>query len=111
MVLATVRPSNAVEHQNLVDFGRYVAECMPKYIQKVQVSHGDELELLIHPDGIIPVASFLKNHTNAQFASLADLCGLDMPTRPHRFEVSCKFNPFHTSLIKHLSPVSISLKS
>ena len=77
-----------VARQNLTDFGQYVAECMPKYVQKVQLTAGDELEVLIAPEGVLPVISFLKEHHNAQFASLADIAGLDMPTREYRFEVS-----------------------
>ena len=46
---------------------------MPKYVQKVQIVTGDELELLVAPEGIVPVLSFLKNHHQCQFASLADL--------------------------------------
>ena len=76
-----------VARQNLTDFGQYVAECMPKYVQKVQLTAGDELEILIAPEGVLPVLTFLKDHHNAQFASLADICGLDMPTREFRFEV------------------------
>ena len=80
-----------VARQNLTDFGQYVAECMPKYVQKVQLTAGDELEILIAPEGVLPVITFLKDHHNAQFASLADICGLDMPTREYRFEV-CKLH-------------------
>lgn len=47
----------------------------------------NELELLIHPDGIIPVLTFLRDHTNAQFKSLADLTAVDVPSRQYRFEV------------------------
>ena len=79
-----------VARQNLTDFGTYVAECMPKYVQKVQLTAGDELEILISPEGVLPVISFLKDHHNAQFASLADICGVDMPTREYRFEVRLK---------------------
>merc|ERR1712048_765250 len=60
---------------------------MPKYVQKVQLTSGDELEILIAPEGLLPVMSFLKDHHNAQFASLVDIAGLDMPTREYRFEV------------------------
>ena len=85
---ATVRKGmDIVARQNLTDFGQYVAECMPKYVQKVQLTAGDELEILIAPEGVLPVLTFLKDHHNAQFASLADICGLDMPTREFRFEV------------------------
>lgn len=72
----------------LTKFGSYVADCLPKYVQKVRIGHVKELEICIHPDGIVPVLSFLKNHHNAQFVSLADITALDVPTRPYRFEVS-----------------------
>ena len=80
-----------------MDFGLYVAECLPKYVQKVQVVTGDELELLIAPEGIVPVLQFLKDHHNCQFASLADLGALDVPSRDNRFELfynllSLRFN-------------------
>jgi len=31
-------------------------------------------------------ASFLKDHTAAQFKQVTDVCGADYPTRPYRFE-------------------------
>ncbi|KAK2553149.1 NADH dehydrogenase [ubiquinone] iron-sulfur protein 3 [Acropora cervicornis] len=46
-----------------------------------------ELELLIAPEGIIPVLTFLKDHTNAQYKSLADLTAVDKPGKPYRFEI------------------------
>ena len=86
-LLATIRKFDPVQRENLTDFGKYVADCMPKYVQKVQLTAGDELEVLIAPEGIIPVLTFLKNHHNAQFTNLADIAGVDMPTREYRFEV------------------------
>ncbi|KAM6445383.1 NADH dehydrogenase [ubiquinone] iron-sulfur protein 3, mitochondrial [Rhynochetos jubatus] len=93
----TVRPKNEVEQKQLCAFGEYVAEILPKYIQQVQVTCFNELELLIHPDGIIPVLTFLRDHTNAQFKSLADLTAIDVPSRQYRFEIvynllSLRFN-------------------
>lgn len=46
-----------------------------------------ELELLIAPEGIIPVLTFLKDHTNAQYKSMADLTAVDKLGKPYRFEV------------------------
>jgi len=89
--LAMIRPENPVMKKTLGDYGEYVAQCMPKYVQHVQVTHGNELEVLIHPDGVLPVLSFLKNHTNAQFTCVSDICGLDVPTRQYRFEVKTFF--------------------
>ncbi|WP_411978870.1 NADH-quinone oxidoreductase subunit C [Vibrio sp. 780] len=83
----TVRPSSDVTHKRLSAFGEYVAEILPKYVQQVQVTCVDELEICIHPDGVIPTITFLKDHTNAQFKSLADLTAVDVPTRQNRFEI------------------------
>lgn len=93
----TVRKPNVVARSNLSDFGKYVAECLPKYIQKVQLTAGDELELLIVPEGIVPVLQFLKDHHNAQFSNLVDIAGMDVLSRPYRFEIiynilSVRFN-------------------
>ncbi|XP_044292078.1 NADH dehydrogenase [ubiquinone] iron-sulfur protein 3, mitochondrial isoform X2 [Varanus komodoensis] len=83
----TVRPKDDVTQKQLSAFGEYVAEILPKYVQQVQVTCFNELEILIHPDGIIPVLSFLKDHTTAQFKSLADLTAIDVPSRQYRFEI------------------------
>ena len=86
-VLATVRKFDIQQRRDLTEFGQYVAECQPKFVQKVQLTAGDELEILIAPEGVVPVLTFLKDHHNAQFTSLADIAGADYPTREFRFEV------------------------
>ncbi|XP_075044194.1 NADH dehydrogenase [ubiquinone] iron-sulfur protein 3, mitochondrial [Mixophyes fleayi] len=83
----TVRPRDIALEKNLSAFGEYVAEILPKYVQQVQVTCYGELDIMIHPDGIIPVMTFLRDHTNAQFKSLADLTAVDVPTRENRFEI------------------------
>lgn len=72
----------------LSEFGEYVASMLPKYVQAAQVTHTKELELLIAPEGIIPVLTFLRDHTNAQFKSIADQTAVDVPKRAYRFEVN-----------------------
>ncbi|CAG5071951.1 Similar to ND-30: NADH dehydrogenase [ubiquinone] iron-sulfur protein 3, partial [Cotesia congregata] len=87
-------------HDNLDSvrsFGQYLAECLPKYVQKVQMTAQDELEILIAPSGIRPTLSFLRDHHNSQYTILADLTALDVPSRPYRFELvynllSLRFN-------------------
>ena len=76
------------QRKTLVDFGQYVAECLPRFVQHVQMTSTNELELLIHPEGIFSVIAFLKDHTNAQFSSLADITAIDVPSRTYRFEVT-----------------------
>lgn len=46
-----------------------------------------ELDICIHPDGVLPVISFLRNNQNAQFVSLIDITAVDVPSRVYRFEV------------------------
>jgi NADH dehydrogenase (ubiquinone) Fe-S protein 3 len=82
-----IRPSNPEERKTLSEFGAYVAECLPKYVQKVQITAGNELEVMIVPEGVVPVLSFLKDHHACQFASLADIAGVDVPAREYRFEI------------------------
>jgi NADH dehydrogenase (ubiquinone) Fe-S protein 3 len=86
-ILATVRKPDAVQRESLSDFGKYVAECLPKYVQKVQLTSGDELEVLIAPEGVLPVLQFLKDHHQAQFENLVDIAGMDVPSRQNRFEI------------------------
>lgn len=81
---ATERRQDVGARKTLIEFGKYVGECLPKYIQKIQVTHTDELELLIHPQGIVPVTYFLKNHHNAQFTNIVDIAGMDVLTRKYR---------------------------
>ncbi|XP_053988178.1 NADH dehydrogenase [ubiquinone] iron-sulfur protein 3, mitochondrial [Hylaeus volcanicus] len=83
----TVRKPTTVDVESLKEFGQYVAECLPKFVQKVQITAGDELEVLIAPDGVVPTLSFLKDHHNAQFLSLADMTAMDVPGRLYRFEL------------------------
>ena len=64
---ATVRKFDLEQRQSLTEFGQYAAQCLPKFIQKVQLTAGDELELLVSPEGILCVLDFLKGHHNAQF--------------------------------------------
>jgi len=91
-----VRPSSTdvsvpvqdeVTKERLLEFGQFVSESMPKFVQQVQVSHGNELEVLIAPQGVMPVLTFLRDHTNAQFKLLMDITAVDWPDRPYRFEV------------------------
>lgn len=102
--IATVKKLNEQEKLNLVGLGKYVSECLPKYIQKAQISSTNELELLIHPDGVLPVLSFLKDNHKTQFHGFIGVTAVDMPTRPYRFEVGCyvytKDRAVHFSLLK-----------
>lgn len=71
---------------SLHTYGQYLTSCLPKYIQQFSVWK-DELVIYISPKGVIPVFSFLKYHTAAEFTMVADITAVDFPTRQWRFEV------------------------
>ncbi|GAV09013.1 hypothetical protein RvY_18619 [Ramazzottius varieornatus] len=83
----TVRRHDGKLRENLANFGQFVASCMPRFVQKVLVTGTDELEILIAPEGIVPVIQFLKCHHNCMFWSFIDLAAMDVPTREYRFEL------------------------
>ncbi|XP_060534590.1 NADH dehydrogenase [ubiquinone] iron-sulfur protein 3, mitochondrial-like isoform X2 [Cylas formicarius] len=93
----TARKHDEPARIQLKEFGVYVADCLPKYVQKAQLTAGDELELLIAPEGVIPVLTFLKDHHQCQFTNVADIAAMDVPSRQYRFELiynllSLRFN-------------------
>lgn len=70
--------------------------CLPKYVQQFTVWK-DELTVYTAPAGVVPLMSFLKYHTAAEFTQISDITAVDFPTRDQRFEVvynllSVRFN-------------------
>lgn len=47
----------------------------------------DELTICIPPSGVIPVFTFLKYHTAAEYTQVSDITAVDYPTKDQRFEV------------------------
>lgn len=83
-----VNPVDKYENmaEGLHGYGQYVMSCLPKYVQQFTVWK-DELSIYIPPSGVIPVISFLKNHTAAEFTQVSDITAVDYPTKNQRFEV------------------------
>merc|ERR1712224_530489 len=75
----------------LAEFGKYAAACLPRWVQKVQVTHLNELEMLIEPSGIYQVTEFLTRNTLCEFKNLSDITAIDVPNRIQRFEVVYNF--------------------
>jgi NADH dehydrogenase (ubiquinone) Fe-S protein 3 len=72
--------------ESLHQYGQYLLSCLPKYIQQFSVWK-DELTLHIPREGVIPVFTFLKNHTAAEYTQVSDITAVDYPTKDQRFEV------------------------
>jgi len=67
-------------------YGSYLTQCLPKFIQQFSVLK-DELTLYVAPTAVIPVLTFLRDHSQCQFKSCMDISGVDFPEREKRFEV------------------------
>ncbi|PQE21442.1 hypothetical protein CJF30_00008320 [Rutstroemia sp. NJR-2017a BBW] len=76
----------AAKADDLHKYGAWLMGCLPKYIQQFSVWK-DELVIYISPAGVIPVFSFLKYNTAAEFTQVVDITAVDFPTRDQRFEV------------------------
>lgn len=85
----------------LHEYGSYLTSCLPKYIQQYSISK-DELTLYVAPSAIVPVMTFLRDHSNCQYKAVMDICGADYPTRSKRFEVV-----YHLLSVKHNSRIRV----
>lgn len=84
------------QSEELHKFGTYVMGCMPKFVQQFSVWK-DELIVYTAPSGLIPLATFLRDHTSSQFKACMDVTAADYPNRTNRFDVvydllSVRFN-------------------
>lgn len=69
-----------------IAFIRALLATIPKWIRKFQLSKREAV-FFVDPEYIYPVLFFLKNHSNARFRLLVDVCGVDYPSRKQRFEI------------------------
>ncbi|KAK4685044.1 NADH dehydrogenase (ubiquinone) Fe-S protein 3, partial [Tremellales sp. Uapishka_1] len=83
-----INPADATAHQSspLHTYGQYILTCLPKFIQQFSV-YKDELTLYVPPAGVVPVLTFLRDHTQCQYKAMMDITAVDYPTRSQRFEI------------------------
>ncbi|KAG9314573.1 F420H2 dehydrogenase [Chiua virens] len=72
--------------ESLHTYGSYLTQCLPKFIQQFSVLK-DELVLHVAPSAVVPVLTFLRDHSQCQFKSVVDITAVDFPEREKRFEV------------------------
>ena len=70
----------------LRDLGEYVQAALPEQVETVDISR-DELVIFVRRESIVRVLTFLRDDVNCQFKQLVDVCAVDYPGRPERFEV------------------------
>ncbi|WVQ93363.1 hypothetical protein IAU59_000431 [Kwoniella sp. CBS 9459] len=85
---AGINPAEKLAPVNspLHEYGQYLTTCLPKHVQQFSV-YKDELTLYIPPTSVVPVLTFLRDHTQCQYKAVMDITAVDYPTRPNRFEI------------------------
>jgi NADH-quinone oxidoreductase subunit C len=71
---------------SLKDLGDYLATALGPDVAEKAIAH-DELTIGVKRETLLRVLGFLRDDAKCQFKLLADLCGVDYPDRPERFEV------------------------
>jgi NADH-quinone oxidoreductase subunit C len=66
--------------------GAHIANSMGDAIIDREIAFG-ELTLRVRPENILTVLKFLRDDPLCRFTTLIDLCGVDWPERPKRFDV------------------------
>ncbi|MGE0629060.1 MAG: NADH-quinone oxidoreductase subunit C [Hyphomicrobiaceae bacterium] len=64
----------------------HVAEGLGPAVMESKIAFG-ELTLAVSREDIIEVLTFLRDDTKCRFEVLLDVCGVDWPARPERFDV------------------------
>lgn len=69
------------------DMASYLREsAVGAHILDTSVTFG-ELAIVVAKDGIVPFMTFLRDDSSCLYKAFVDLCGVDYPERPERFEV------------------------
>jgi NADH-quinone oxidoreductase subunit C len=72
--------------EKLTALAEHLAAAMPGVVQDYVIRHG-ELCVCIPRESILAVLTFLRDDPQCRFSVLCDICGVDYPDRPMRFEV------------------------
>jgi len=70
----------------LNDLATYFRESRSDLFESATVAF-DELTLVTSAENIIALLTFLRDDGRCQFVNLTDICGVDWPGRPRRFDV------------------------
>ena len=74
----------------LQDLGQHIAAVLADQVIEASVAHG-EMIITARAEQIITVVTFLRDDPQCLFKVMVDICGIDFPERPKRFEVVYNF--------------------
>ena len=70
----------------LTELGGHVEAALPDHVVAVEQALG-ELAVHVRRESVVRVLTFLRDDPNCLFKVLVDVCGVDHPDRPERFDV------------------------
>ena len=79
-------PIRTADIEALTELGEYVRTRLGADVLDVAVAKG-ELMITVRREAIVHALTFLREDSQCLFKVLVDICGVDYPERPERFEV------------------------
>jgi len=70
----------------LEDFASHIKAGFADSVRDARIAF-DELTIIVEGADIVPVLTFLRDDPECEFKVLIDICGVDYPNRPRRFDV------------------------
>ncbi len=91
--------------QALKDLGENIAAALSNDILSTVISPQAELSVVVRPQSIVKVLTFLRDDPGCLFKQLVDVCGVDWPGRDPRFDVV-----YHLLSLKHNQRVRVKVR-
>ncbi|MEI2386124.1 NADH-quinone oxidoreductase subunit C [Breoghania sp. JC706] len=76
--------------ETLQELGEYISQVRGDDVLGFEVAYG-ELTVRVAAESIVETIRFLRDDVRCQFVNLTDICGVDWPMRPQRFDVVYHF--------------------
>ena len=93
-------PDPAALTESATETVRHIADVLGNRLHDHQIERG-ELTIWVPAQEIVNVLRFLRDERSLQFVCLLDICGVDFPERPQRFEVVYHLlSPRHNARIR-----------
>ncbi|NLR95705.1 NADH-quinone oxidoreductase subunit C [Rhizobium sp. P38BS-XIX] len=70
----------------LNELASYLTEVRSALISSTEIKHG-ELNVTTTAENVIALLTFLRDDAKCGFVNMTDICGVDWPQRPQRFDV------------------------
>ena len=73
-------------NERLSELADHIVQGLPDAKLDPTIAFG-ELTIVCRPDDLLALLSFLRDDPQCRFVCLIDICGVDYPSRPQRFEI------------------------